>query len=141
MSNQYSKKHGMYGTRTYWAWHNMKQRCYNPRHDSYPNYGGRGIKVCEDWKDFKSFYADMGECPEKMTLERVDNTKGYYLENCQWVSHKVQARNRRNNKIKLSDAEEIRRLYATGKFFERELAKKYNVSRSLISHILNGRAW
>ena len=141
MSNQYSKKHGMYGTRTYWAWHNMKQRCSNPNNMNYKRYGKRGIKVCDSWLDFTNFYTDMGECPEKMTLERTDNSKGYSLENCKWVSHKTQARNRSNNKIKLADAEEIRKLYATGNFFERELAKKFNVSRSLISHILNGRAW
>lgn len=84
----------------------MIERCYSSNDDSYSIYGGRGITVCEEWKDFKVFCkwarsngydrnADKGEC----TIDRIDNDKGYSPNNCRWVSIKVQARNRRNNRV------------------------------------------
>lgn len=87
----------MTGTREYMAWHNAKVRCHWPKHHSYPNYGGRGIKVCDEWRNsFDRFYADMGPCPHDYQIERIDPDGNYEPGNCKWVPPSVQALNKRN---------------------------------------------
>lgn len=88
--------HGLSTGREYRAWQKMKSRCSNPKHPSFPNYGGRGISVCEAWASFLQFYEDMGPAPEGATLDRIDNELGYEPGNCRWASHEIQARNRRH---------------------------------------------
>lgn len=74
----------------------MLQRCTSPTHPAWKNYGGRGITVCERWRrDFAAFFADMGVRPEGLTLERVDNERGYSPENCTWATYAAQLKNRR----------------------------------------------
>jgi len=90
-------KHGKCGSTEYRIWHMMLQRCTNANNGKFKNYGGRGITVCEKWQDFKGFYADMGDRPEGMTLDRIDNEKGYFKANCRWASRKQQSNNRSNN--------------------------------------------
>lgn len=84
-----------YRTPTYRTWYAMIQRCTNPNYKYYYLYGGRGITVCERWRDFTNFLADMGERPEGLTIERIDNDKGYYLDNCKWATIEEQNRNKR----------------------------------------------
>jgi len=92
-----NKKHGYYETSIYGTWCNMRGRCNNPTDKAFPNYGGRGITVCDRWNKFKNFYADMGERPEGLTLERKDNNKGYSPGNCCWTTRASQNRNKRNS--------------------------------------------
>lgn len=75
----------------------MKARCSNPNKAAYPNYGGRGITVCDAWANsFETFLADMGDRPNtKLSLDRIDNEKGYFKENCRWATASEQNANRR----------------------------------------------
>lgn len=83
-------------TRTYLAWENMRKRCYKENARRYSDYGGRGITVCDRWRDsFENFLADMGECPGKLTLDRSNNNGNYEPGNCKWVTMKEQNNNRR----------------------------------------------
>lgn len=89
-------KHGHHGTRTYRIWAGMVQRGTGKKNNG--NYKGRGIVVCDRWLSFDNFLHDMGECPENLTLERLDNDKGYTPENCAWRTFKQQQRNKRTNR-------------------------------------------
>jgi hypothetical protein len=78
----------------------MKCRCYNPKDINYLRYGGRGITVCDRWRDsFTNFLADMGECPKRLTLDRIDNDGNYEAGNCRWATPKQQQRNKRYNLV------------------------------------------
>jgi len=92
---------------TYKTWESMIQRCTNPNKSSYKNYGGRipPITVCYRWSNkkngFKNFLEDMGVRPLGLSLDRIDNDKGYYKENCRWATRKQQNRNSRWNRFEI----------------------------------------
>lgn len=89
--------HGHSKTPTYRTWIGMKSRCQNTNYGRFNDYGGRGITVCERWQSFELFLADMGERPQGMELDRIDNDGNYTKENCRWVSSKENGRNTRKN--------------------------------------------
>lgn len=90
-------RHGMRYSPVYHVWQCMVQRCTNKNEKYYKDYGGRGIKVCDKWLKFENFLEDMGLPPtNKHQIDRIDNNKGYYKENCHWVLSKENMRNRRN---------------------------------------------
>lgn len=91
--------HGRHGKPGYATWLSMVQRCTNTSSKHYKHYGGRGITVEDSWRSYENFYKDMGEKPEGMSLDRIDNNKGYCKDNCRWASAKEQNRNRRNNRL------------------------------------------
>lgn len=85
-------------SKTYGIWCSMRNRCFDQNVKSFPRYGGRGITVCERWLKFENFLADMGEKPDRKTLERKDNSKGYEPGNCKWATRIEQANNCRTNR-------------------------------------------
>jgi hypothetical protein len=90
--------HGKSNTTEYGIWAAMKRRCMNPNVIEWPNYGGRGIAVCERWLKFENFFADMGPRPAGLTLERRDTNGGYEPGNCYWANRITQANNTRANR-------------------------------------------
>ncbi len=113
------------GSRTYDAWLNMKRRCLDPSNKYFANYGGRGITVCQQWQDsFEKFFTDMGECPPNLTIERLNNAKGYEPGNCEWITRKAQNRNKRNNHVLTVRG-------VTGCL--KELSERFSVSNKLVS--------
>lgn len=102
IGNQLAKKHGLSKTRLHNIWHSMYCRCYYPSTNQYKNYGGKGIEVCEEWKNaegFVNFYewAINNGYDEKLTLDRIDNEKNYCPENCRWSTSKFQSNHKTNN--------------------------------------------
>lgn len=83
----------------YNSWAQMLTRCNNPGDKNFKDYGGRGIKVCGLWVEFKNFYADMGERPKGTTLDRIDNNGDYCQGNCRWATQEQQHRNKRSNRL------------------------------------------
>jgi hypothetical protein len=88
-------KHGKSKTKIYQIWRAMKQRCQNKNDRAYPRYGGRGISVCERWENFENFLHDMGEKPQQLSLDRIDNNGNYEPSNCKWSTQVEQNNNRR----------------------------------------------
>ncbi len=116
--------HGMRGTQTYEIWCGIKKRCYNRQHVHYNDYGGRGITMCEEWrKNFEAFYHDMGERPSPQhSIDRRDNDKGYFKENCRWATQVEQQNNTRKNIFYLHDG-----VYKTLATWCRELKLDYRI--------------
>lgn len=102
-------KHKKSHSSEYHAWGNMIQRCSNSNHPEYKNYGARGIMVCEEWRSsFERFFEDMGEKPSpKFSLDRINNEKGYFKENCRWTDASTQATNQREKENKTTGIKNI----------------------------------
>lgn len=101
MGNQYNVTHGLSHTRLYRIWRQMKHRCYGVNHNKYKDYGGRGIIVCDEWKnsfiEFNKWAYENGY-NDTLTIERENNNDGYKLNNCSWIPKTDQSKNRRNSK-------------------------------------------
>lgn len=91
-------KHGMSHTRLYRIWADMKTRCLNPNHKWFSHYGGRGINVCDDWTSFEPFmaWALNNGYSDALTLDRIDNDRGYEPSNCRWATQQEQSLNKRH---------------------------------------------
>lgn len=102
-------KHGLTKHPLYSTWVNMNRRCYSKKSQFYSHYGERGITVCDRWrKSFPNFLKDMGEKPSpKLSLDRIDNNKGYSPENCKWSTQTEQNNNRRMLKNNISGTEGV----------------------------------
>ncbi|KKM72229.1 hypothetical protein LCGC14_1422620 [marine sediment metagenome] len=87
-------------SKTYQSWQSMIKRCVNPKNKDYLHYGGRGIKVCQRWRNsFENFLKDMHEAPEGYQIDRIDNDGNYCKSNCRWVTSRINNRNKRNNHL------------------------------------------
>lgn len=96
----FNYKHGRSRDKIYCTWRAMVNRCTNKKNPLFHLYGGRGITVCEDWKQFVVFLRDMGEIPfANAQIDRIDNNKGYCKENCKWSTPSENSRNKRNSKF------------------------------------------
>lgn len=114
-----TKTHGMNRTRPHIIWKHIRGRIYNKKNAAYKNYGGRGITICKRWSKFELFWQDMKDTYEPhLTIDRIDNNKGYSPENCRWADRTIQSRNRRNN---------IRYRYQGFELTLPEFAKKYKI--------------
>lgn len=92
-------RHGKTRTREYNIWVGMKQRCTNPANPRYAEWGGRGIQICERWlNSFENFLADMGPCPERFSIDRINNNGNYEPPNCRWASGSEQQLNNRGTR-------------------------------------------
>jgi len=132
-------KHGMSKTRQWNIWMGIKARCNNKNDPAYKNYGARGIIICDEWMKFENFWEDMkkGYCKEK-TIERIDNSKGYYKENCKWILKKEQANNTRKTKYVFYKNEKISLIDLSEKFkikrrllYQRIFVYKWDVEKAL----------
>lgn len=126
------RTHGMSQTRTYAAWANMLRRCYNPKHDRYDRYGGRGISVCNRWRKFAEFFADMGECPEGFSIERQQVDGNYEPTNCIWLPLTKQSANRRTV---------IRVLFEGREYCLAELARLHGLSPRVAQQRVKRLKW
>lgn len=102
LANKYLLTHGKTSgsnSKIYRIWANMITRCSNPKASNYKYYGGRGISVSEEWKTFSNFLADMGDCPDGLTLDRINVDGNYEKENCRWADWGTQNNNRRKSVI------------------------------------------
>lgn len=91
-------KHGGSRSSLYSTWEAMHQRCYNPESECFEYYGGRGITVCEEWKDFATFAQDMGERPKGFVIDRIDTNGSYEKDNCRWTTRSESSYNTRKQK-------------------------------------------
>lgn len=119
-------------SKEYCAWQNAKRRCYSPRNASFASYGGRGIKVCERWREsFATFFDDMGAAPHGFSLDRIDPDGDYEPSNCRWADDDAQRNNQRRSR-RLSWHGEVMTLA--------QLSRRTGVSRSCIDKRL-ARGW
>lgn len=106
-------RHGYANHDLYRVWISMIDRCFNPKCHSWDNYGGRGISVCERWKNIENFIIDMGVRPEGYSIDRINNDGNYSPDNCKWSSASEQANNRRVNVIEHNGKSQTMRQWAS----------------------------
>ena len=134
-------KHGGVGTRIYEAWHSMKRRA-NGTSNQYSRLIYKHVDLCEEWEDFTAFrsWAMANGYTDELSLDRIDNSKGYNQENCRWATYEEQAQNRTTGKLKAEDVIEIRTRHAEGETMV-SIAKDYNTCASTINKVVKGLRW
>lgn len=126
-------------------WYHMWNRCYNPIDDRYEAYGGRGIRITNEWQNLEKFraWALANGYEGHLTLERINNDCHYVATNCRWVTKQEQNRNRQGTKLNIEKAREIRNRCSSGNIrqLQHSLAREYGVSSSTIRDIHFNRKW
>lgn len=138
-------KHGMSRSRLYHTWYSMLERCghrkcANPAAERY--YISKGIIVCLEWQDFPAFaaWANGNGYADNLTIDRIDSDGNYEPSNCRWVTMTENLRARKDRKLTMADAEEIRRLRSQG-LSGAEVAKRYGVKRNHVYRVTRGERW
>ena len=133
--------HGMSRTPTYNSYRTMLERCTDERHPHYYRYGGRGITIYESWlKSPRNFLKDMGERPEGMTLDRIDNDGNYVPSNCRWVTVAEQAQNTKSNKLNRRKVQSIHTFNRWG-LSSRLIGKVLGAAPRTIRDVINKKTW
>jgi len=137
----FSFTHGMTGSPEYRAWSGARTRCYNENADSYADYGGRGIVMCERWTSFEAFYEDMGSRPSaEHSLDRRDVNGNYEPSNCRWATRAEQAQGRRSTVLTWDLINEIRGRHEHGEP-RISIAKRLGVRSARVSAVVRNRIW
>lgn len=136
-------KHRGIKTRLYRIWLAMKERCLNPNTPSYKNYGGRGIKVCDEWLEYINFrdWAMNNGYRDDLQIDRIENNGDYEPNNCRFVTHTVNSQNRRCSRFSMNEIIELRKICKFGNFSQKRIVKAYNISQALLSNIMNNKVW
>lgn len=123
-------KHGCTNTKLFRLWEHMRERCYYPKHPYFKNYGGRGIKVCDEWAEFKPFqnWATANGYSDGLTIDRIDNNGDYAPSNCRWATMKEQQNNKRTNRV----VEYMGQMYTVT-----QLASKIGMNKTTLKERLN----
>ena len=137
MTKKTVTKHGKSKDRAYTSWAGMLYRCGNDSCTKYYRYGGRGISVCDRWYKFENFYADMGDPPPGLSIDRIDNDLGYYPENCRWATQETQTQDSSRSKISWEAVKHT----SEGRDLSTILAEKYGVSRQLVTMVRRNKIW
>ena len=135
VGNKHNLTHGQSYSRIYNTYHSMKQRCYNSKNKNYYNYGGRGIKICEEWlNDFQAFYdwSMSHGYSDDLTIDRKDNDGDYCPENCRWSTHKQQSNNVRTNHLITYKGETLTL---------KQWSEVLNINYNTLSRRINGMQW
>jgi len=135
-------KHGETKTRLYKIWVGMKVRCYNKTSSSYPRYGKVGVTVCDEWHKYEAFrdWSLSNDYSDKLTIDRIDNSKGYSPSNCRWADDYEQARNKSTNKLTANDIPVIRMMLNEG-MTQVDVAKAFGCLVQSINYIVHGKQW
>ncbi len=142
ITGKQNRTHGKYGTRTYESWHAMKRRCSpSATGEIRQRYFDRGIRVSSQWGNFEKFLEDMGERPEGLTLDRIDNDGNYEPSNCRWATPSQQSQNQRSNKLSEHSVLEIKSFLQNGNMIQKEIATHFGVSETVVSRIKSGTRW
>ena len=138
------KTHGQTYERLYVIWTSMKTRCLNPNFKQYKDYGGRGITICPEWSESYTKFRDWALSngyKDNLQINRIKNDGNYEPGNCNFVTKTENLRNTRRIKQSLEKANEIRDLYATKNYTQKELAEKYNTDLKTINQIIHNKLW
>lgn len=136
-----TRTHGLSGTQEHKSWKSMIRRCTDINFPNYKRYGAKGITVCEAWRDFTVFLADMGPMPTpRHSIDRIDNSKGYSKENCKWSSDEEQMRNRTNSRMTLEKAVRVHVLRRQG-LTRLAIAEAIDCPLHCVEDVLRGRTF
>ena len=139
--------HGETNTRLYRIWAGIKSRCLNCNCNIYQYYGGRGITICPEWTNKGNGYTNFRDWSlnngylDNLEIDRANSNGNYEPSNCRWITHKENLRNQLRGKLTSKIVNEIKDLWNTNNYTQKELAKRYNVDPSHISKILSNKKW